>query len=51
MKNVLDDSLEYIEELTTKYGGNINQFLDEAQNKIEGGKLNYEITNKHDPLR
>ena len=51
LTHVLDDSLSHIEGLTKKYGGDLNKFLDEARNKIEKGKLNYEIENKHDPLR
>ena len=47
----MDDSLSYIEGLTKRYDGNLNQFLDEARNKIETGKFNEKIEHKHDPLR
>jgi len=32
LMHVMDDSLSYIEDLTKKYDGNLNQFLDEARN-------------------
>jgi hypothetical protein len=51
LMHVMDDSLSYIEGLTKRYDGNLNQFLDEARNKIETGKFNEKIEHKHDPLR
>ena len=51
LMHVMDDSLSYIEGLTKKYDGNLNSFLEEARLKIEKGKLNCNIENKHDPLR
>ena len=47
----MDDSLTYIEALSSQYHGNLDNFLEQTRSRIEKGKLNLNVEYDHDPLR
>jgi hypothetical protein len=40
LMHVMDDSLTYIDALSSQYEGNLDLFLEKTRSKIEKGKLN-----------